>query len=95
MPVVSDERPLSALPSVRARWLAFVAILLAGAVGALIGNSFVRITCRGDCGTAEGIGTVIGAAFAAGGVAVVSVLVLRAMGEWRRVQAERAATPPE
>ena len=90
MPPVSDDRRLSALPSVRARWLAFVGILVAGIAGGLIGSSFVHITCDGDCGTAQGVGAVAGAVFAAGGVAVVSVLVLRAMGEWRRVQA-----PPE
>jgi hypothetical protein len=89
MPAVSDNRRVSALPSVRARWLAFGAILFAGAVGALIGSSFVHLTCHGTCGTAQGAGAVVGAAFAAGGVAVVSVLVLRAMGEWRKTQAER------
>jgi hypothetical protein len=89
MPAVSDDRRLSALPSVRARWLAFAAILFAGAVGGLIGNSFVHLTCHGDCRTAEGAGAVVGAVFAAGGVAVVSVLVLRAMGEWRKAQSER------
>ncbi|MBV8385323.1 MAG: hypothetical protein JO155_00885, partial [Acidimicrobiia bacterium] len=35
--------------------------------------------------------SVIGAVFAAGGVAVVAVLVLRAMGEWKRIQEEREA----
>ncbi|MDQ1373349.1 MAG: hypothetical protein QOJ09_687 [Actinomycetota bacterium] len=89
MPAVSDNRRLSALPSVRARWLAFAAILFAGGAGALIGSSFVHLTCHGQCGTAQGVGAVAGAVFAAGGVAVVSVLVLRAMGEWRRVQSER------
>ncbi|MEY2478498.1 MAG: hypothetical protein QOG87_3813 [Actinomycetota bacterium] len=89
MPPVPDDRRLSALPSVRARWLAFVAILVAGIAGGLIGSSFVHLTCDGNCGTAQGIGAVGGAMFAAGGVAVVSVLVLRAMGEWRRVQSEQ------
>ena len=88
MPPVPDDRRLSALPSVRARWLAFVGILVAGLAGGLIGSSFVHLTCHGDCGTAQGVGAVAGAGFAAGGVAVVSVLVLRAMGEWRRVQSE-------
>jgi hypothetical protein len=88
LPAVSDDRPLSALPSVRARGLAFVAILFAGVAGGLIGSSFVHLTCDGDCGTAEGVGAVAGAVFAAGGVAIVSVLVLRAMGEWRRVKGD-------
>lgn len=89
MPAVPDDRRLSALPSVRARVLAFVAILFAGAAGALIGGSFIGLTCDGDCGTAQGAGAVGGAVFAAGGVAVVSVLVLRAMNEWRKIQSER------
>ena len=86
MPAVPDDRPLSALPSARARALAFVAILFAGLAGGLIGSSFVHLTCDGDCGTAEGVGAVAGAVFAAGGVAIVSVLILRAMGEWRRLK---------
>ncbi len=80
-----DERPLSALPSRRARALAFAAILVAGGAGGLIGSSFVNLQCRGDCTTPSGIGALVGAAAAATGVAVVSVLVLRAMGEWRRI----------
>jgi hypothetical protein len=88
------DRSLSALPSVQARWLAFVAILVAGGAGGLIGYSFVDISCHGDCGTASGLGAVIGAVIAAGGVAVVAVLVLRAMGEWRRIQAESGDSGP-
>ncbi len=66
--------------------LAFAAILLAGACGALIGYAFVDLQCEGDCGTASGLGGVVGAAMAAGGVAVVAVLVLRAMGEWHTIR---------
>ena len=82
----SDERPLSALPSRRARALAFAAILVAGVSGALIGSSFVNLQCQGDCSTPSGIGGVVGALAGAGGVAVVAVLVLRAMGEWRTIR---------
>lgn len=78
-----DERPLSALPSRRARALAFLSILVAGLCGGIIGSSFVNLQCEGDCSTPSGIGAVVGAGVAAGGVAVVAVLVLRAMGEWR------------
>ena len=84
------ERRLSALPSVRARVLAFLAIVVAGAAGGLIGWSFVHISCEGDCATAAGLGAVVGALTAAAGVAVVSVLTLRAMGEWRRIQDDAA-----
>jgi hypothetical protein len=73
----------SALPSVGARVVAFVAIVLAGLCGLLIGRALVEVQCTGSCGTASGIGAVVGAVLAAGGVAVIAVLVLRAMSEWR------------
>jgi hypothetical protein len=87
----SAERPASALPSVKARVLAFLAILTAGICGALIGLSFVRLQCHGNCTTPIGLGGFVGAVVAAGGVAVVAVLTLRAMGEWRTIQEERQA----
>jgi hypothetical protein len=86
LPVVSGP---SALPSRTARGLAFVAILVAGVCGGLIGYAIVDVSCHGSCATPDGLGSLAGAVFAAGGVAVVAVLVLRAMGEWRRIQAER------
>lgn len=82
---VSPE-PLSALPSRVARALAFVAILVGGAAGGLIGYALVDVQCTGDCGTATALGGAVGAIVAAAGTAVVSVLVLRAMGEWRELQ---------
>ena len=88
---IDSERPLSALPSVQARLLAFFAILIAGTAGALIGYSFVKLQCHGDCAVPEGIGAIVGGVGAALGVAVVAVLVLRAMGEWSTIKAERAA----
>ena len=87
-----DRRPLSALPSARSRALAFAAILLAGVCGALIGSSLVNLQCQGRCVTASGIGAVVGGLAAAAGVAVVAVLVLRAMGEWRTIKEQG---PPE
>ena len=79
------ERPaaLSALPSRFARALAFGAIVVAGLCGGLIGYGFMDLSGSGSTGAA--IGGLIGAVVAAAGVAVVSVLVLRAMGEWRQV----------
>lgn len=77
---------MSALPSRRARALAFLAILVAGGCGALIGSSFVGLQCD-DCDAATGAGALVGGLLAAGGVAIVSVLVLRAMGEWHRLEA--------
>lgn len=84
-------RPLSALPSVGARALAFVAIVVAGVAGGLIGYAFVKLQCHGNCATPDGLGAVVGGAMAAGGVAIVAVLTLRAMGEWHTIKAEREA----
>jgi hypothetical protein len=78
---------------VGSRVLAFVLILLAGAAGGFIGYSFVDLQCEGDCTAQTGIGAVVGALLAAGGVAVVTVLTLRASGEWRRIQVRDAARP--
>ena len=88
-----DQRPLSALPSARARALAFAAILVAGVCGGLIGASLVNIQCTGNCATPSGISAVFGALVCAGGVAIVSVLVLRAMGEWSTINQERLEGP--
>lgn len=83
------DRPVSALPSVQARALAFGAILIAGICGGLIGFSAVRVGCHGSCATPEGIGGLTGALFATVGVSVIAVLVLRAMGEWRTIKEKR------
>ena len=74
----------TALPSPVARAAAFGAVVVAGICGALIGWSVAELQCEGDCTTVSGLGAVGGAVLAAGGVAVIAVLVLRAMGEWRR-----------
>lgn len=73
----------SALPPVGARAVAYAAIVLAGLCGLLIGKALVDVQCSGDCGVPAGLGAVAGALVGAGGVAVVAVLVLRAMSEWR------------
>ena len=89
----SEDLPLStgpsALPSRPARVLAFIAIIVAGVCGGLIGYSIANVSCHGTCTTPKGLGSLTGALIAAGGVAVVAVLVLRAMGEWRRIQEEQ------
>ena len=99
----------TALPSRAARALAFVAIVVGGLCGGLIGWSVTDLQCGdhsaadlpiersattttvvaapgdGDrCTTWSAGGALVGAVGGAGGVGVVSVLVLRAMGEWRR-----------
>jgi hypothetical protein len=80
-----DKRTLSALPSPRARVIAFVGVLIAGAAGAAIGYSIVDLQCAGECSVGTGIGLLLGAATGAIGMSVVSVLVLRAVGEWREL----------
>ena len=69
---------------------AFVAILLGGGAGALIGYTLVKVQCEGDCALPLGIGLFVGAIVAAIGMSIVAVLVLRAQGEWRMVQADQA-----
>ncbi len=81
-----SERPLSALPSPAARVAAFAAILVGGFAGGLIGYTLVKLQCDGDCALPLGIGSFVGAVVAAGGMAVVAILVLRALGEWREIE---------
>lgn len=61
--------------------------------------AFTELQCTGECAVPVGIGTLTGATMAAGGVAVVAVLVLRAMGEWHTIREARdrkaAARPPK
>jgi hypothetical protein len=115
----------TALPPTIARLLAFVAILLGGLCGGLIGWSVTDLQCGGEtisgrptaataepaaataapasnddgCASWSAGGALIGAVTGAGGVGIVSVLVLRAMAEWRRtVEVDelprRAPAPP-
>ena len=85
-PAPDRDRSLSALPSVGVRVGAFAAILLSGLAGALIGYSLIALQCDGDCGLAKGLGLLVGALVAAGGMAIVAVLVMRAIGEWREIE---------
>jgi hypothetical protein len=78
-----NDRPLSALPSRVARTVAFVSILVSGVAGGTIGYALVDVQCTDDCTLASGIAMLIGAVSFAAGMAVVAVLGLRAMGEWR------------
>ncbi|MFZ9427031.1 MAG: hypothetical protein ACO29A_06505 [Ilumatobacteraceae bacterium] len=82
---MSNERPLSALPSPMARLLAFIAILLGGFAGALIGYALVDIQSTDASDLALGLGLFVGAVITAGGTAIVAILVLRAVGEWRDI----------
>lgn len=92
---MSEPRPLSAIPPVAARAVAFVVILLGGLAGGLIGYALVDLQCDGDCAWQQGVGLLTGAVLCAGGMAIVAVLALRAMGEWREiVDRERAGHAP-
>lgn len=83
-----DGHGASAEPPALARALAVLAIVVAGVCGGLIGYAVTDLSCDDSCTpAAAGIG-LLSAVAAAVGVAVVSVLTLRAMGEWN-------ATPPE
>jgi hypothetical protein len=107
-PVARPYAP-SALPSTTARLLAFLAIVVGGVCGGVIGWSVTDLQCGSDerpaaeqpadeddgCDTVAGLGAVGGAVVGAGGVAVVAVLVLRAMAEWRRdMDLDDEAAPP-
>jgi hypothetical protein len=63
--------------------VAFVAVVVAGLAGAAIGYGLVGIGCTGKCGTVSGMGALFGGLVAAGGVAIVAVLLLRSMAEWK------------
>lgn len=92
-PSAGDDYAPSALPSTTARVVAFASILVAGLCGGLIGWALVDLQCTGDCSTLAGASGLLGAVIGAGGVAVVAVLALRAMGEWRTIQHRQDATP--
>src|SRR4029079_17918752 len=89
---VPDE-PLSAIPPVGARVIAFVAILLGGLAGGVIGYTLVDLQCDGDCSLPKGLGLLIGALICAGGMAIVAVLAVPARGGWRELAAQQAHGP--
>ena len=84
-PETPDYTPTS-LPPTSARVLAFLAILVGGICGGLIGYGFTDLTCTGECGALAGGVGVLGAVIGAAGVGVVAILALRAMGEWKQRQ---------
>jgi hypothetical protein len=91
--VADHEVPLSALPAPTARLGAFVAILLGGLAGGLIGYTLVKLQCHGTCAAQRGIGALVGAVVAALGMSVVAVLVLRALGEWKEIERRQKNDP--
>ena len=79
----------SAAPPLLARILAVVAIAIAGLCGGLIGFAVMDLQCDDGCTTIAGFVGVASAIVAAGGVAIVAVLALRAMSEWEATEAAR------
>lgn len=83
-PQDSTDGPATALPSVMARVLAFVCVLVGGAAGGFIGYAFGSLGGFGSVAT--GILTLLVGLGCAGGVAVIAVLTLRALGEWNTIR---------
>lgn len=90
-----EPKTLSALPSPMARIVAFLSIIAGGFAGAVIGHALVDVQCAGDCTTGRGLGILIGALSTAGGMSVVAVLGLRAIGEWRQLGDRTDASSPQ
>lgn len=90
-----DVRPLSALPPRMARVVAFVAILVAGALGGALGYAITDAFCADECTVGKGLGLFSGSVITASGIAIMAVISLRAMGEWRDLRdRERAGHAP-
>ncbi len=82
-----------ASPPVWARVAAVSSIIIAGICGGLIGWSVVDLQCDpgGDCSTNAALIGVASALICAIGVSVVAVLTLRAMAEWKAIEARDQA----
>lgn len=80
---IGHEAPPT-MPSRGAFLLAFVSVVGAGILSAVIGYGLVDIDCARNCEGSKLLGIVVGALVGAIGVGIVAVLVLRAMSEWKR-----------
>jgi hypothetical protein len=78
-----------ARPSSSARFLTVVSVLVAGVCGGLIGWAVADLQCSGDCTVQTGMGGLIGAVLAALGTALICVLAVQAMAEWREQEGRR------
>lgn len=79
----------AAWPTPGAKLVAFGAIALAGGCGGLIGWAVADLQCAGRCVAQTGVGALLGAVLAAGGVAVIAVLALQALAEWQAQEGRR------
>jgi uncharacterized membrane protein len=77
-----DDAVPPMLPSRGSFVIAFTAVVVAGALGGIIGYGITDVST--DSGAAQFLGALVGAAVGAVGVGIVAVLVLRAMAEWKR-----------
>jgi hypothetical protein len=67
--------------------LAFVGVFVGGLGGAIIGYSFATLQCTaGACSLSRGLFLWVGSLVGALGAAVVAVITLRALGEWRSIR---------
>ena len=66
--------------------VAFIAILVAGLAGGLIGFSLIDLQCHGSCDLQNSVGLIFGSVVSASGMGIVAVLVLRAVGEWSELE---------
>lgn len=85
-----NAQPHTALPSVLARVLAFSAVIIASVCGGLMGFALGRLQWGDNRSGWIFVAGAAGSALAAVGVAVVCVLVLRAMSEWADVASVKA-----
>jgi hypothetical protein len=76
-------------PSLLSRVLTVAAVFGAGALGGLIGWAVADLQCAGDCDVQTGIGTFVGAVLAALGTALICVLAVQAMAEWKAQEGRR------
>lgn len=88
-PGADDTVPADDWPTPLAKVVAFGVIVLAGSCGALIGWAVADLQCTGSCTAQTGIGALVGGVMAAGGVAVITVLALQALAEWRAQEGHR------
>lgn len=71
----------------------FCMIVMGGSAGAAIAFGLVDIGCHGNCATPRSVAILGGALIGSIGVAVIAVLVLRAMVEWELHQARQQHGP--
>jgi len=84
LPERGEGLPQTALPPVAARVLAFLSVFIGAAAGGFIGYAFGELGGFGSVATGF-LTLLVGLGFA-GGVAVIAVLTLRALGEWQTIR---------